>query len=101
MSPIPYDQLAPIQHMYGDLFLLGFATACSLVAGLFFLRFWRATRDRLFLGFAAFFLFECASNVVTLNLSHPNEGNAWVFLLRLIGTLAVLGAILEKNTARG
>lgn len=101
MTPIPYTLLAPIQHMYGDLFLLGFVTACCLVAGLFFLRFWRATRDRLFLGFATFFLFECASNVVMINLRRPSEGNAWVFLLRLIGTLAVLGAILEKNTARG
>ena len=100
MSPTPHTLLAPIEHMYGDLFLLGFVTACSLVAGLFFLRFWRATRDKLFLGFAAFFLFECASNVVMLNLRQPSEGNAWVFLMRLIGTLAVLFAILGKNTAR-
>jgi len=99
MSPIPYGQLAPIQHLYGDLFFLGFATACSLVAGLFFLRFWRATSDKLFLGFAAFFLFESASDLVMLNLRHPSEGNAWVFLLRLIGTLAVLIAILGKNRA--
>lgn len=100
LSPIPVAQLAPIQHMYGDLFLLGFVTACSLVAGLFFLRFWRSTRDKLFLGFALFFLIECGSNVVMLNLHHPNAGNLWVFSLRLVGTLAVLVAIMGKNTAR-
>jgi Family of unknown function (DUF5985) len=100
LSPIPVEQLAPIGHLHIDLFLLGFIAACSLVAALFFLRFWRATRDKLFLGFAAFFLIECGSSVVVLNLNRPNVGNPWLFLLRLLATLAVLGAILAKNAAR-
>jgi NhaP-type Na+/H+ and K+/H+ antiporter len=34
-------------------FLLGVIVASSLAAAAFFLKFWRKTRDRLFLGFAA------------------------------------------------
>jgi uncharacterized membrane protein HdeD (DUF308 family) len=100
MSPIPLNQLASIQHPALDLFLLGFATACSMVAGLFFLRFWRDTRDPLFLGFSAFFAIEGISEALTITLPHPNQGTLWLFLLRLVATLAVLGAILWKNTSR-
>jgi hypothetical protein len=100
MTPIPVNQFAPIGHLQTDLFLLGFIAACSLVAALFFLRFWRTTRDKLFLGFAAFFLIECGTCVVVPNMDHPNVGNPWLFLLRLLAALAVLGAIMGKNAAR-
>jgi hypothetical protein len=99
MKQIPLDQLAPIAHLSFDLFLLGFVAACSLVAGVFFLRFWRATRDFLFLGFAAFFLIQSGTNFVILTLPHPNTANLWIFLLRLLSMLAVLAGILWKNTA--
>lgn len=39
-------------------FLLGVIAVCSIIAGLFFLRFWRDTRDSLFLAFAAAFIIE-------------------------------------------
>lgn len=100
MNQIPLDQLAPIAHLSLDLFLLGFIAGCSFVAGLFFLRFWRDTRDLLFLGFAVFFLTQAGINAVVLTLSHPNVANPSIFSLRLISTLAVLAAILWKNTAR-
>lgn len=99
MNQIPLDQLAPITHFSLDIFLLGFTAGCSLVAGLFFLRFWRDTRDFLFLGFAAFFLIQCGVNFAILTLAHPNAANLWLFLLRLVSTLAVLAGILWKNTA--
>ncbi|MFP5248399.1 MAG: DUF5985 family protein [Acidobacteriota bacterium] len=99
MSLIPVDLLTPIQHPALDLFLLGFVTACSFMAGLFFLRFWRDTHDLLFLGFAAFFLIEGASEALALCLAQPNEGAPWLFLMRLLATLAVLAAILWKNTS--
>lgn len=100
MNPIPLDQLAPIKHLAADLFLLGFVAGCSFVAGLFFLRFWRKTRDLLFLGFAAFFFIQCGFNIAILNLSRPNVADVGLVLLRLFSTLAVLAAILWKNTAR-
>ena len=101
MSPIPLEQLAPVRHLALDLFLLGFAAGLSLTAALFFLRFWRDTRDFLFLGFAAFFLILGGTNVVVLDLAHPNEGSAWIFLLRLLSTLIVVAVILIKNAGRG
>ncbi len=100
MNQIPLDQLAPIGHLSADIFLLGFVAGCSLVAGLFFLRFWRDTRDPVFLGFAAFFLIQGGTAASELSFAHPNVAGPWVFFLRLLSTLAVLAGILWKNTAR-
>jgi len=89
-----------IVHPLADVFLLGFIAACSLVGALFFVRFWRDTRDSLFLAFAAFFVIQGCSYVFTLGLPHPNEGSLWLRLLRLLSVLWVLGAILKKNTEK-
>ena len=90
--------MSPIAHPLFDFFLLGFIAACSLVAGLFFLRFWRSTQDLLFIAFAVFFVIQGACNITIVGLRHPNEGNLWVFLLRLLSVLVVLGAIIWKNS---
>jgi uncharacterized membrane protein HdeD (DUF308 family) len=84
-------------HPLADIFLLGVIATSSLVAGLFFLRFWRSTKDILFLAFAVFFVVEGGSYAFVVSLSHPNEGGVWLFLVRLISILGVLGAILWKN----
>ena len=92
MSPIAYPNL--------DYFLLGFIAACSLVAGLFFLRFYRATRDPLLLAFLIFFVVQGCTNAVVLELPHPNIGTPMIFLVRLLSVLVVLVAILWKNLAK-
>jgi uncharacterized membrane protein HdeD (DUF308 family) len=92
--------MSPITHPLADFFLLGFIAACSLVAGLFFLRFWRSTRDILFLAFAVFFIIQGSSTAVFGSLSQPNEGSLWLFLLRLLSILVVFGAILWKNSGK-
>ena len=92
MSPITYPNL--------DYFLLGFIAACSLAAGLFFLRFYRATRDPLFLAFLVFFVVQGCTNAVTLELAQPNIGTPMIFLIRLLSVLVVLVAILWKNLAK-
>lgn len=91
------DQLAPLNHPLLDIFLLGFIAACSLFAALFFLRFWRSSRDFLFLAFAIFFVVQGFRDSAVLGLEHPNEGNFWLFLVRLISVLGLLAAILWKN----
>lgn len=83
-----------------DYFLLGFIAACSLVSGLFFLRFYRFTRDPLFLAFLVFFVVQGCTNAATLELSHPNIGTPMIFLIRLLSVLVVLAAILWKNMAK-
>lgn len=91
--------MSPIGHPLLDYFLLGFIAACSLVAGLFFLRFWRSTRDPLFIAFAAFFVIQGGSNIAAVSLlPHPNEGSVWLFLLHLLSILGLLAAILWKNS---
>jgi uncharacterized membrane protein HdeD (DUF308 family) len=90
--------MSPMAHPLFDFFLLGFIAACSLVAGLFFLRFWRSTQDLLFIAFSLFFVIQGACYIVIVSLPHPNEGSLWVFLLRLLSIFVVLGAIIRKNS---
>ena len=80
-----------------DLLLLGAISMASLVAGLFFLRFWRDTRDALFLYFAVSFLIE-GVNRAALGLSgDPNEGRPFFYFVRFLSFLLILVAIVKKN----
>ena len=78
-------------------FLSGALTMGFVVAGLFFLRFWRRTRDVLFLAFAlAFWLLGL--NQALLALSNiPVEERSWLYLLRLAAFALILLAIAWKN----
>jgi uncharacterized membrane protein HdeD (DUF308 family) len=78
-------------------FLLGVIAAFSAIAGVFFVRFWRETRDSFFLAFAVFFFIEAGNRTALLFLSHPNEGSPWIYLIRLVALLIILAAILHKN----
>ena len=79
------------------IFLLGVTASASLTASLFFLRFWRDTRDTLFLAFTAFFLIEAITRILLPFFAHPGEGSPWIYLARLVGLVMILGAILRKN----
>jgi hypothetical protein len=69
----------------------------STTAGLFFLRFWRDTRDRLFLMFALAF-WTLALNWLGLALvAEPEEGRTFFYLLRLCAFLLILLAVIDKN----
>jgi hypothetical protein len=78
-------------------FLLGVVVMGSLVAALFFLKFWRRTRDPLFLAFAAAFFVEGVNRVGFLFLAVPNEGSSSIYLVRLLAFLLILGGILYKS----
>ncbi len=96
---MPLDQIAPIGHPVLDTFLLGVVCSCSLVAALFFLRFWKHTRDSLFLAFTAFFAIEGINEAYLATLPRPNLGTFAVTLIRLLTVLGIIGAIVWKNTA--
>ena len=81
-------------------FLLGVIATSSATAGMFFLRFWKKTHDRLFLAFATFFFVEAVNRIVLLCFERPNEGSPWVYLIRLLALVILLAAILEKNYRR-
>ena len=83
-----------------DLMLLGAIAMGSLVAGLFFLRFWRDTGDRLFLFFAISFLVE-GINRAALGLSaDPNEGRPFFYFVRFLSFLLILIGIVQKNLGK-
>jgi len=78
-------------------FLLGVIATSSLIAGLFFLRFWRDTRDSLFLTFAIAFIAEGLNRTAMLILEQPNEGSPWIYLVRFFAFLLILLGIVNKN----
>ena len=78
-------------------FLLGAIFTTSLVAGLFFLKFWRRTGDLLFLAFAAAFLIEGINRVRFLFVAHPNEGTPSIYFVRLVAFTLIVAAIVAKN----
>lgn len=79
-----------------DGFSLGFLATTSLVAAIFFLRFWVRTRDFLFLAFAIAFAFEALSRTAMVFMNHPDAGS-WIYAVRLGTYLLILFAILRKN----
>lgn len=78
-------------------FLLGVIAASWLIAGVFFLKFWRKTRDSLFLAFGLAFLIEGVNRCAMLSLEKPNEGSPYIYGVRLLAFLLILAAILRKN----
>jgi hypothetical protein len=78
-------------------FLLGVIVTCSFVAAGFFARFWFATRDLLFLGFAAAFALEGLNRLAFLFLDKPNAGGEYIYVVRLLSYLLILAAIANKN----
>jgi hypothetical protein len=101
MNAAEIQQLAPLLHPTTDLFLLGFIVACSLVAALFFLRFWKSTRDPLFLAFSLFFIIQAFNFTGLLAVEHPNEGNFAQTIVRFLAVLGLFAAILWKNFFEG
>ena len=80
--------------------LLGAIAMGTTMIGVFFLRFWRAGRDRFFLLFGLAFLVEAINRVALALSDHPNEGSPANYLVRLAAYLLILAAILDKNRGR-
>lgn len=77
-------------------FLAGGAFVASLGVALYFLRFYRRTGDRLFAVFSLAFL-VFALNRALLQIV-DDETATWVYLVRLAAFVAILYAIVDKNT---
>ncbi len=78
-------------------FLLGVIATASVIAGVFFLRFWRDTRDSLFLAFALAFLIEGVNRSFRIFFAHPSEASPWIFVVRACAFLIILIGIVNKN----
>ena len=81
-------------------FFSGAVTAGYLMAAVFFWRFFRRTNDRLFVAFAvAFGLFALNQALVGL-FRVTTEPESLVYVLRILGFVVILAAILDKNVRR-
>ena len=80
-------------------FLSGAVTFGFGVAALFFVRFWRDTRDELFLCFGIAFLLLGAGQAVLALAGVPDEQRPWVYLIRLAAFVLILAGIARKNRA--
>jgi hypothetical protein len=67
------------------------------VAGLYFLRFWRDTRDRLFGIFAAAFWLLAAQRAALALTTDPTGEQLMLYSVRLLAFVLILGAIIDKN----
>ena len=81
-------------------FLNGAVAMAYLVAGIYFLRFWRKTRDRLFLSFCAAFALLATNLAIVVILGVDDERTGYSYVLRVLGFLLFLYAILRKNVGR-
>ena len=78
-------------------FLSGAVALAFAVCALFFLRFWRRTREELFLAFALAFLLLGIGQTVLALANIPTEERSSIYLLRLAAFLLILIAIYRKN----
>lgn len=78
-------------------FLAGAVTLGFFVAAGFFLRFWRRTRDRLFLAFSAAFMLLAVNQALAAFLGAGDELTPYTYLLRVFGFMLILYAIIDKN----
>ena len=78
-------------------FLSGAITLGFLVAGLFFLRFWRRTQDDLFLAFAIAFALLGVGQAIQSFANIPQEERSYIYLIRLAAFTLILVAIVRKN----
>jgi hypothetical protein len=69
----------------------------SLLIALFFLRFWRDSRDRFFLYFSASFFIEGLHRLYSALHDAGGEDSPLHYLIRLLAYGLILWAILEKN----
>jgi hypothetical protein len=81
------------------IFLLGVLSTSAAAIGVFFWRFWRASRDRLFLAFAVGF-WLIAGNWAAVAAMPTGESWYQVYLMRLAAFAFIIWGIVEKNLRR-
>jgi hypothetical protein len=84
--------MTPLTHV-----LLGAVIMGDVIAGLFFVRFWKMTGDRFFLFFAASFITIAISRVVADEGIPPFGYEPFGYMLRILSYLCIIAGILYKN----
>lgn len=86
------DNINSLNQLITGALMMGY-----LVVGLFFLRFWKQSRDRLFAFFACAFLLLSAQRLALAFTTHDSEGTVFLYLVRLLAFVLILIAIIDKN----
>jgi hypothetical protein len=84
-----------------DLVVSGILVAGYAVAGLFFLRFWNETRDRLFSIFAGAFWLLGVQRLLLALMETSSAGTVALYGIRLVAFVLILVAIIDKNRGTG
>ncbi|HEY3783757.1 MAG TPA: DUF5985 family protein [Steroidobacteraceae bacterium] len=82
-------------------FILGMLSLSTIIAGLFFLRYWRVGRDRLFACFALAFATMSASWIALAATHDTFEGVPYIYLVRLLAFVLIIIGIVDKNRRVG
>lgn len=80
-------------------FFAGAVTMSFVIAGVFFLRFWKKTADQLFLYFAIAFWLLAANQLTAAWLGVTDERTPYVYLLRVLAFGLIIWAIIGKNVS--
>ena len=83
-----------------NLMLIGAIAMASLIAGLFFLRFWKRTGDRLFVFFAVSFLIEGVNRLALGLVDDHNEARPFFYFVRFLSFVLILIGIAHKNLSK-
>jgi hypothetical protein len=87
------------------LFLSGVTMATFAASGVFFLKLWKASHDRFFLGFALACWLLSLERVAGLYVSstlqnlraNTSESSIWIYLIRLLAFATILAVVIDKN----
>lgn len=80
-------------------FLLGAIAMAFWTAGLIFLRYYRSSRDRLFLYFTAFCWLETVGRALQAIAGFGDE-DPRIYALRVLAFVLILAGIIDKNLPR-
>ena len=78
-------------------FLSGAVSLGFFVCALFFLRFWRRTKDGLFMAFALAFSLLGLGQAILALANIPTEERGSIYLIRLAAFALILIAVARKN----
>jgi hypothetical protein len=81
-------------------FIEGGVGVAYVLAAVFFVRFWRTTRDALFLWFAAAFALMALVRITLSAWDVIDEHRPYVYSMRLVAFGMIIAAIIAKNRAR-